>query len=69
MESYSQNPEIAPVAKRVVMLALVAGELTYYEFQGVQKIDKVEGYKDIVLFEPYDLRGRKHLATVHKDPK
>ena len=49
------------------MLALVGGELTYYEFQGIQKIDKIEGFKDIVLFETYDMSGRKHLATVHKD--
>ena len=32
IESYLQTPGNVPIVKRVVMLALVAGELTYYEF-------------------------------------
>ena len=32
IESYLQTPGNLPIVKRVVMLALVAGELTYYEF-------------------------------------
>ena len=51
------------------MLALVGGELTYFEFEVIKRIDKVEGYRDIVLFATYDMLGRKHLATVNKDSK
>ena len=36
-----QTTGSTPIVKRVVMLALVNGELSYYEFQGIQKIDNL----------------------------
>ena len=41
IESYMQTPGSMPIVKRVVMFALVSGELSYYEFQGIQKIDNL----------------------------